>query len=156
MCDFSSGYRPFTSYWWRHWFRLRTYTHPFVFAYQRVFRGWADCDVWHLDGWLTRIIPPALEHLRDTTHGYPAGLSEVEWAAILTDIADGFRAAREAQDIPARFITDLGTSTGVWARLGMTDKEYDWEGIRKYQDDQQTRFELGMTLFTEYFHSLWD
>lgn len=95
MCSFGSGYRPFCSYWWKHWFRLSTYTHPFVFAYQRTTRGWADCDTWSLDDHLSRVLVGALAHLKENTHGHPFPLTEQKWDQILDDMIAGFKEHRD-------------------------------------------------------------
>lgn len=135
MCSFGSGYRPFTSYWWRHWFRLSTWTHPFVFAYQRTSRGWADCDIWSLDWHLCRILPSAIRHLKKTKHGVPSELcqeynDDVEKASkafdeILEKIALGFEAGLQVMNAEAN-------------------------------DENFVVFGEGMKLFHKWFFSLWD
>jgi hypothetical protein len=43
-----------------------------VWYHQRATRGWADCDTWSIDGYLTRILPPMLTYLADHGHSYPS------------------------------------------------------------------------------------
>ena len=43
---------------------------------QRVFRGYADCDIWSIDCYLQRLIPDMLQTLKDTRHGSPGHLGE--------------------------------------------------------------------------------
>ena len=57
---------------------------------QRGRRGWADSDAWSLDTYVSRVLSELLIHLRDTTHSYPAGLTEDGWSEILTEMAQGF------------------------------------------------------------------
>lgn len=57
---------------------------------QRGRRGWADCDVWSLDGHLARIISEGTKRLEATDHGYPPELTPEEWSAILLRISDVF------------------------------------------------------------------
>lgn len=153
---FGSGYRAFTSYWWRHWFNPRTYYMPFVWGFQRVTRGWADCDVWSIDWWLSEIIPATVDRLRILDNGHPSELTPEEWAQILLEIAEGFRAAQLSKEVPEEFITRLETSTGWQAQLGLKDSVYDWEGIKAYEATQQKKFEHGAALFVKYYHGLWD
>lgn len=89
MCGFSSGYKRFSSYWWKHWFLLHTWKHPFVFAYQRVTRGYADCDLYSLDLYLASIIADAVPKLKDS--GHPATMTQEKWNQILDDISAGFK-----------------------------------------------------------------
>lgn len=153
---FGSGYRMFCWPWFRHWLQPDTYYRPFVHAYQRVTRGWADSDTWNLDDWLCEVLPPAIEHLKAHTHGYPCELTEEEWGKILSEVAEGFRAIERSKDVPDRFITELDTSTG-WAKdLGVKDREYDWDGIFAYQASEREKFEQSMKLFVKYFQSFWD
>ena len=37
---------------------------------QRVFRGYADCDIWAMDSYLQRLIPDMLQTLKDTRQPY--------------------------------------------------------------------------------------
>jgi len=41
------------------------------FAWQRVSRGWDDSATWSLDVHLARLLSEQLNHLADTTHGWP-------------------------------------------------------------------------------------
>jgi hypothetical protein len=135
MCGFGSGYRVFTIYWWRHWLRYRTYTHPFIFAYQRITRGWADCDTWSLDLHLCRILPGALRHLIKNKHGVPSELcpegrsvdeAAKEFDEILEQIAQGFE-------------------TGI-----------EWFESHPLDEQKKEKFDKGMALFNKWFFSLWD
>lgn len=162
--NFSSGYQPFCSYWWRHWLRPSTYTRPLLWSYQRVTRGWADCDTWGTGSHLSDILPEMLRHLLNNTHGFPSGLvpdDDVDkgmaaWRCILHQMAEGFEAAGKSQQIPPEYVTELETSTGWRAKLGVNDRDYDWLAIEKYQKAQIKTFNKGMKLFTKYFFSLWD
>lgn len=57
---------------------------------QRAERGWADCDTWNLDTYISQVLGEALIHLRDHTQGYPSNITEEEWSDILTRMASGF------------------------------------------------------------------
>lgn len=168
MCSFRSGYRPFNKYWFRHWLCLGTYTHPFVFAYQRVTRGWADCDTWNLDNYLLDILPPVLRYLKAHQHGVPGELT-VEgdgpgleraiavWHEILDKMIQGFECAPGVKhDIPDEFITELDTYNSPFGKSGRKDIEVDWPAYNKWLAEQQAKFDEGMKLFHQYFFALWD
>ena len=127
---FSSGYRPFTLYWFRHWLQPRTYWRPFLWLYQRATRGWADCDTWSLDHYLDEVLAEAIEHLRKHNHGYPPELTEQKWDTILAQMVEGFKANLRVDDF------DYSDST-------------EFEVL-------QERAKRGMKLFVKYRNHLWD
>lgn len=43
----------------------------FKYSWQRITRGYADCDCWEIKGYLSEIIPGMLQHLRDNHVGSP-------------------------------------------------------------------------------------
>ena len=64
---------------------------------QRGWRGYADQDVWSLDGYLSRWLPDALRQLQGS--GHPNGITGREWDEILGEMEKGFTAAREVIDL---------------------------------------------------------
>ena len=162
VLQFSSPYRPFCSYWWQHWLHPGTYLYPILYAYQRVTRGWADCDTWSLDNHLCEVISDAVDHLAASKCGYPGslqveddeGAGPAKWNRILCEISAGFKAGPHVDDMPQEFITELETSTGIMAQLGMKDQKYDMVKICAYQAEQRDKFDHGMKLFHQYFFSL--
>lgn len=104
--------------WWKHWLDPRTYWNTVVVIYQRATRGWAYCDTWGLDSYVCDVIVPALEHLKETTHGFPVPDDAVidpdtgdatheeyerwqtEWDARLDEMIAGFKAAQEVLEGP--------------------------------------------------------
>jgi len=53
----------------------------------RIRHGFWPSDCWNLDVTFARFMAPRLRYLRDHTHGYPEGMTELEWERHLTDIA---------------------------------------------------------------------
>lgn len=160
--SFSSGYRPFCSSWWKHQLDWRTWYYPFKYSYQRVTRGWADRDTWSLDYHIAQVLSESIVHLKETTHGYPAGLvpegtteeeAVAKWNEILTTMCDGFAIVQKMDDVPEEFITESETEVGIF---GGPKKIYDWPAIKKYQAEQIKTFNKGMKLFHKYFFNLWD
>lgn len=113
---------------------------------QRGRRGYADCDVWNLDGYLTKFLGNALRDLANQVHGTviietgrkldPLDPNDVdlltveEWQATLRYIAETFDIGRKMQAC-----------------------EYD--SIEEHEAANK-RFQHGMRMFSEYFLSLWD
>jgi len=98
---------------------------------QRGYRGYAECDVWSIDWYLTKWMPEALRILHKTKHGTPVGMTVKGWDTRLLGIIDGFVAAREIQEMRHRY-------RGAENRAA-------WR-----------RFNKGMRLFHECFFNLWD
>lgn len=44
---------------------------------QRIVRGYAECDVWNMDGYLQRLVPDMLQDLKDNRNGSPSYLGEI-------------------------------------------------------------------------------
>jgi hypothetical protein len=102
-------------------------------SWQRAFRGYADCDCWSVDGYLSVIIPDMLRHLKKYSHGIPTDkdgeqFTEQVWNDVLDKIIAGFEAAK-------RMTNDDNP------------QEYDIDFLI---------FEEGMKLFNEHYFSLWD
>jgi hypothetical protein len=98
---------------------------------QRGYRGYADCDVWSIDWYLTKWMPRALRTLRDSKYGHPCGMTHKGCRTRLEKMADGFDAAREIQEMTHKYKS--GDERRAWRR-----------------------FNKSMKLFHEHFFSLWD
>jgi hypothetical protein len=149
---FGSGYRVFSSYWWASRLRWWTWVKPFVYSYQRVTRGWADCDTWSLDNHIAGVLADAIQHLRIHTHGYPNGLSEKKWDAILVDITAGFDAVQIMDEMEPEYTEDQ-TQEGLF---GGPKRIYDWDKYNGLKAEHKKVFDKGMKLFHKYFFDLWD
>jgi len=57
--------------------------------WQRRVRGFDDRELWSLDYTIAKYALPRLKRFKDTTHGTPYNLQEVEWQLILADIIRG-------------------------------------------------------------------
>ena len=93
----------------RWWKTLRCIPRKAKWKWQRMNRGWADCDVWSFDNHLSRVTRDGLRYLRDHHHGFPAACkTDKEWIEVLNKIIDGFDAAvRQQEDIDLERFADL-------------------------------------------------
>jgi len=111
---------------------------------QRGKRGYAECDVWSLDGYLEEWLPKALKELKENIHGCPCELYDKEnkgneckrWEYILEKMMQGFEASRSLSELD--FFTE--------------DDKID----KKKEEELKRKFDEGKKLFAEYFQSLWD
>lgn len=98
---------------------------------QRGRRGYADCDVWDLQAYLSRVIADSVGQLRDKGVSYPVGVTYEQWNSILSQIIEGF-------DACSNF--DLERSLEDPA----------------YVDDVEDKLDTSFDLFRRYFWDLWE
>jgi len=142
-------------YWWIRygiWTWITDRPQKIKWFFQRGFRGYADCDVWDFDDYLTDVISNGLKHLKENQHGIPTSIwtkyiklddlktadretkeiaADKEWKIILNQIIEGFDAARVLID-------------------------YSCELDEKERKEIEQIRQRGFDLFKEYFFNLWD
>jgi hypothetical protein len=145
---------------------------------QRGRRGWADCDTWSLDDYLTSWLPAALRYLKEHKHGVPSAVVEAEdcredgqvsdegleraesrWNAIMDKMIEGFEADRRAQE--GLYEKELGEypmnrPAGVSADTWEKVKSDHFKASRALAERDQKLFEEGSALFLRFYHNLWD
>lgn len=122
---------------WNYWYLL---LHPWVIGkesyyhtkwfVQRGWRGYADCDAWGLDSYLSQWLPEALESLRTHFHGYPVGMTPKGWNTRLKRMRDGFLESRKIHEME----------------------------FKSPQESKliQRRVKRGLDVFVKHYFSLWD
>lgn len=92
--------------WWNHgWlYELRPGTNwrRVKFFIQRGRRGWADCDTWSLDHYLSRVVGESVHHLAEHSHGWPQSEKfpkYEDWQAHLHALADAYLHWNELDDL---------------------------------------------------------
>lgn len=71
----------FKMYYYRKRFifkNIKQFLHNLKYAWQRITRGYADCDVYNLDWFLEQVLKGALIKLANTTHSYPDAYENLE------------------------------------------------------------------------------
>lgn len=107
--------------------KVRRVKDDLQFAKQRATQGYSTKDTWSFDEYLAKVIAGGVKELRDRNFGYPRGLDQDEWKAILTDIVDGFEL--------------------------YTKHQYTYKEI---PDKDQAKIDEAWHLLQEYFSGLWD
>ena len=168
---FTSGYRKFTSYWWRHYLLPKTWYRPFQIVWQRSTRGYADCDLWALDGWLGEIMPSALTQLKREKQGVPFGIPENEWSEQMNLMIAGFQAAheidtehscdmffkpRDSEVVKAEREQAKIDAEGTCYIRYVSENDFDRDGYNKLHSERIKTFEIGMDAFKKGFFGLWD
>lgn len=96
-------------------------------AWQRATRGYADRDTWNLDSWLLQVLPAALDHLAEHSHGWPSNdeFPEFEdWQEYLFKIAKDLRECQDPE----------GDSKNEYYKEYMKQFD-DWDN--KWEKDEQ-------------------
>ncbi len=119
------------------------------FFYQRGKRGYADCDLWSLDYYITKIMIQALKQFKNNHGGYP-GHGEAEtpekWDSIIEEMIVGFEAAQRVID------DDYFKTTGFPEQ----HKEGDAKKWIKLSKEDQKIFKDKMKIFIKWYFHLWD
>lgn len=80
------------SYYLKHPIALLEELHNNVkWFVQRGRRGYSDRDVWAIDWYLVSWLPQALEDIKSTKMGYPAGMTEKRWNRDLDKMIKGLK-----------------------------------------------------------------
>lgn len=120
---------------------------------QRVFRGYADIDVWDFDHRLMKLVARHVKVLRKTCHGYPPTVKEQEWDQILGDIV--FAAEMYISDVGD--ICTIKTEEDYECGKRIHEKVYNKEGDPKWPSREDWQRALrGLDYFKQYMLSLWD
>jgi hypothetical protein len=105
--------------------------------FQRGYRGYADCDTWDFDNYLSKTIPQALKQLKKYQQGLPTWTpkksekqAKQEWNLILNKIIKSFELAQNYID------------------LNISPKEW--------KEKYEVQYKEGMNLFRDWFFALWD
>ena len=121
------------------------------YAWQRIMRGYADCDIWSIDSWFLSVIPDMLLQLKDTRHGSPGILGENytnedgilvndtchgEWDAILSEMIWLFRESDEStcrkvnpyEEEHSRIFNEFEEKYGIFGQKLMTEEEKSISG----------------------------
>jgi hypothetical protein len=145
---------------------------------QRGRRGFSDRDVWSIDYYVNGWMPAALRRLKETKHGVPGVMFELEdcgedgqttdegmaragarWDAIMDKMIAGFEADKRAQD--GIYEEELGEypldrpsgiSAAAWAKV-----RHDRHEASKLLAKRDEALSIeGRELFMKYYRNLWD
>jgi adenylate kinase family enzyme len=162
-----------TAPFYRMWGYIENFPLKIKYFIQRGKRGYADCDLWSLESYLSKWLPKALRTMAKISHGYPATLKckhgfdsfsllsesdiinkehsdelEKEWKRILVRIAKGFEAKCQLEDFDME-----------WIEARKEEDKGNNEPMELYEQKKKILniiAERGFDLFKKHFDSLWD
>jgi len=124
---------------------------------QRGRRGYADCDVWSLDYYLSNVIANAVKDLRIQAHGVPCDYASKDgmqidmraWKKVLKEIEWTFRTNCKISERDWDYLTEKQRTAKRLALNKMCK-------IRTMTKQQCKRHRDGWKLFKKYYYNLWD
>lgn len=146
-------------------YKIKSIKNKIKMVYQREKRGYADQDVWNIDCWFLDIMPKMLKQLKETSHGYPATLTEKEWSDILDRMVFLLNEMDEdkcSYDNPYEdeYFSSLKdrfekVENGWRVKKDELSKLYFGEEKNKWNYINLCKKEF-FDLFSKYFYNLWD
>lgn len=118
---------------------------------QRGQRGYAECDVWEFDVYLSETITNGLKDLKSQLHGFPCNfISKDEWKSVLDEIIWTFEVAQKI--INSEWVY-LKSKERNKKSINIFAKEYNYHIMTK---EECERYRKGWDLFKKHYFSLWD
>jgi hypothetical protein len=140
----------------------------FKYAYQRIVRGYANCDTFDLDNYYLDIFYNTLTHLADNHCAYPGDNefdTDEKWTAYLKEMADCFYRANEANNFYDTPETDKwwawshSNAAGWRTNNGIAEETYVKNMLNEeamLSKKRQQDMEKGMDMLKHTFFDLWD
>ena len=154
-------------YKWRYpscWIKnIKMFYRSFEYAYQRITRGYADCDTFDLDSYYLDIFNGTLNHLADNHWGYP-GTEEFpedeDWIKYLKEMAQLFYQANESNEY---YPTPEGDKWWEWIKThhhsSTEDNPYGKAMFEEEKENSNKRihdFHKAWDMMGKVFFHLWD
>ena len=168
-------------YKWKYpscWFKnIRMFIHSIKYAYQRITKGYANCDTFDLDSYYLDIFTNTLNSLADHHCGYPGNdefPDDESWTKYLKDMAQKFYNANETNEAyPTpeadkwwKWIEEHPNNSwgekdehGLWVSKQKEENPYAISMIKEANEiDKQRDKEVheGIKMLDHVFWSLWD
>lgn len=132
--------------WWRverGWNWVSNIPSEIKYFIQRGRRGWADCDHWNANNYMSNVLLGLMTSFEKNDCGYPFDLKKDEWHEILKKIIAGFEAIKEVCD------------DSFWDDCKDKNGEIDVDIIKIETDKRVAKFNEGIDLFKKYYLNLW-
>ena len=146
--------------WWRN---IKLFPRQIRWALQRATHGFADCDVWNLDGSILNYLSGTLKQLSETAAGWPGNEQfpkYEDWTNFLREMSEKFVAANESNEY---YPTPMADKWWDWAQehggWRPDDNPYVQDMIQEEQENELKRerdFAEAWSAIGEVFWQLWD
>ncbi len=115
------------------------------YAFQRVFRGYDDSDVFNFSDNLADRIVKSLTDFKKNSISYPVNMKPKEWDEIIDKIIDGFKFYSESEEGVYGYVCKLMTSENLNYNEAITI-------AKKVSEKKKEQ----MKLLIDYFGEFWD
>lgn len=120
-----------------------------IHAYQRLFYGYCDKDVWDMDIWFLNVVPRMLQDLRDKNDGYPAEIGSIVGI-------DDYIASRPTE-LENRAINLWENTLDEMIHLfSEANTEWSTESYDEWQQHRNNCKDKAFDLFKRWFFCLWN
>lgn len=148
----------YPQYWHKN---IRMFFRSIKYAYQRITKGYANCDTFDLDNYYLNIFTGTLNHLADNHWGYPGNdefPDDESWTKYLKEMALKFYNANESNEAYPTPEADKW-----WKWIEEHDKNIDnpysetmFEEGNENDKKRDKEMHEGMKMLDHVFWSLWD
>lgn len=134
---FTGGYMPWYPRNW--WSNIRYFFRTIKWGWQRVTKGYSDCDTWNLDAYYSNMMIASLSQFRAEVQGYPGYMDSIEeWYAILDKIIFLLKQANEDEPLEEK------NELSEWYEEYLKTKTFDFTKVDKIasKDDEETKLKV--------------
>lgn len=125
---------------------------------QRGKNGYADCDVWGFDNYLSEVIVNGLKDLKSQVHGVPSDFASKDgkviypnkWKSVLDEIIWTFEVAQKIIDAEWVYLNSKERNKKSRIKFAKKGKYHIMTKI------ECSRYRNGWKLFKKYYFNLWD
>lgn len=138
---------------------LKELGHNLKYGWQRMTRGYADCDWWDMDQWIIHVFPFMLRDIANKGYAYPGGEpfeTPEKWKEWLNNTAD------DIEKLSEEYCESQNEYHNEWMD-SIYSHERDSEIRKKYvarfeelTNESQERAKKVFSEIGEHFYSLWD
>ena len=146
----------------KFWFsNLKQFFRNLKFARQRIKRGYADCDTWEMDAFLSVLISEMLIDLSQNSHGCPYGKDEEGWKQELLnaafDLYDACYDSDESLDELDNLLDGIAIAKAVGAQgeIEQYRKEY-CENLLQNENLREQSKDRALDWLKANWYNLWD
>lgn len=144
--------------WWKN---IKLFFRKIKWAWQRVTRGFADCDVWNLDSSILNYLSGTLKYLSETAMSWPGDEQfpkYEDWTNFLKEMSEKFAAANESNNY---YPTPIADKWWEWNEKhpNFKNNPYVEDMLKEHQENDLKRerdFAEAWSAIGEVIWNLWD
>ena len=148
----------YPSGWWKN---IKMFFRSFKWGYQRITKGFANCDTYDLDAYYLDIFTNTLRYLADNHWGYPGNdefPDDESWTKYLKDMAQKFYNANETNEA---YPTPEADKWWEWLKANDNNKDNPYaksmfDEANEIDKQRDKEMHEGIKMLDHVFWNLWD